>query len=257
MAADLLVLAAGINGRVIIDPRLGYRQPRTETMAQDEIHMPGESFKHNIHIFFDHPKGLIFGALIPKNRYVNISLLGHNLPVDAVAQFLKRPEMSRLPEQPDGLLCGCKPKVSVAPAHGFYADRFVAVGDAAVTRLYKDGIGSAFITAEAAAATAVRRGVARQDFSAGYLPACEAIARDNFYGRLLFRLWELARQVPGIRKAWMRAAVSESQLPFAQRLHTRVLWGMLSGDESYRAMFWHVISLPSLFSILRRLLPAR
>lgn len=255
LEAELLILATGVNGRLNLDPRLGYRQPQTETMAQDEIHMPGEQYTKNIHIFFDHPQGLIFGALIPKNRYVNISLLGHNLPGDAVTQFLTHHEMPGLPSQPNGLLCGCTPKVSVAPARGFFGDRFAAVGDAAVTRLYKDGIGSAFITAEAAVTTAVQRGVSRQDFAAGYLPACQEIARDNAYGRLLFRLWAAARQTPGIRKAWMHAAISESRLPAAQRLHTNVLWGMLSGDESYRAMFWHVISIPSMFSVLRQLLP--
>jgi flavin-dependent dehydrogenase len=256
LAAELVILATGVNGHINLDPRLGYTPPRTETMAQDEIRMPGEQYARNIHIFFDHPHGLIFGALIPKNRYVNISLLGHHLPADAVPQFLAHHAMPGLPAQENGLLCGCKPKIAVAPAHGFFAERFAAVGDAAVTRLYKDGIGSAFITAEAAACTAVQRGVSREDFAAGYLPTCQTIDHDNFYGRLLFRLWSFARQAPGIRQAWMHAAMSESLLPSAQRLHTNVLWGMFSGDESYRSMFWHVISLPSMFSILRRMLPA-
>jgi flavin-dependent dehydrogenase len=255
LEAELLILASGINGHVKIDPRLGYAPPQTETMAQDEIYTPEEQYTKNIHIFFDHPRGLIFGALISKNRYVNISLLGHNLPQDAVTQFLSHHAIPNQAAQPSGLLCGCTPNVSVASAQGFFSDRFAAVGDAAVTRLYKDGIGSAFTTAEAAAICAVQRGVSQQDFAAAYLPTCQTIARDNQYGRQLFRLWDFARRMPGFRQAWMRAAVNENHLPFAQRLHTNVLWGMFSGDASYRAMFWQVLSLPSILSILRRLLP--
>ena len=253
LEADLVILATGINGHITIDPALGYIPPRTEVMAQDEIQLPGELFARSVHIFFDHPDGLIFGALIPKNRYVNISLLGHKLPVDAVAQFLSHNQLSQqLPAEMISL-CGCAPKISISPARGYFADRFVAVGDAAVTRLYKDGIGSAFVTAEAAAACAVQRGISRDAFAASYLPACQRIDKDNAFGRLLFGLWALIRKFPGIRSAWIQATLNEVDLPMHQRIHSPILWGMLSGDESYRAMFWRSISLPSMLSILKSL----
>ena len=220
-------------------------------MAQDEIQLPGEEFAHNVHIFFDHPGGLIFGALIPKNRYVNISLLGHNLPADAITQFLNHNQLNRHLPADIASLCGCAPKVSISPAQSYYADRFVVVGDAAVTRLYKDGIGSAFVTAEAAAVCAVQHGVSWADFNAHYQPTCQRIDNDNAYGRLLFGLWAFIRKFPGIRDAWVQAAQGEARAQPNQRIHTPILWGMLSGDESYRAMFWRSISLPSTFSILK------
>jgi flavin-dependent dehydrogenase len=136
----------------------------------------------------------------------------------------------------------------------------VLVGDAAVTRLYKDGVGSAFVTAEAAARAAIERGVSRRDFAKGYAPVCERIARDNEYGRVLFRLWELTRRLPLAMEAWRGAILAEADRPSQNHIHTRLLWGMFTGDESYRRMFWQFISpaaIQELWQGLRRKWSAR
>lgn len=254
LEADLVVLAIGVNGRLQIDPALGYVPPRTEVMAQDEIPLPDESFQGKVHIFFDYPRGLIFGALIPKNRYLNISLLGHALPPDAVAQFIGAHNLEQDLASAFSL-CGCEPRISISSARGYYSDGFVAVGDASVTRLYKDGIGSAFATAEAAALCALDSGISRADFARAFAPACLRIQRDNDFGRLLFGLWAFTRQNPFLRRAWVRALETEADLPPQRRVHTRILWGMFSGDETYRSMFWRLASLPSVLSVSRRALP--
>lgn len=251
---ELVVLATGVNSHLELDPALGYGSPLTEVMAQDEIPLPSGQEDNVVHIFFDHPAGLIFGGLIPKNQFANISLLGHHLPADAMQQFLHYNEIGAILPEGAVSLCGCSPRVSVSPARGFYSDQFVAVGDAAVTRLYKDGIGSAFLTAEAAAVTAVRRGISKQDFALGYQPACWHITRDNFYGKLLFRMWDFLRSSQPLRKAWMQAIQYEGGLPPSKRIHTFILWGMFTGDESYRSMFWKLASLPSFASFMRGIL---
>ncbi|MBI4768851.1 MAG: hypothetical protein HY784_00170 [Chloroflexi bacterium] len=249
LEADLVVVASGVNSRTPLDPAWGYQPPRTEIMAQDEVPLPGGFLDSNVHIFFDHPPGLIFGGLIPKGRYANISLLGRKLPPDAVGDFLEGHGLTTL--LPEGLLslCGCTPRVAVSPAAGYYADRLVVVGDAAITRLYKDGIGAAFVTAEAAARTAIHRGVSRQDFAAGYRPVCLRIAADNLYGRLLFRLWAVTRRSPFLLNAWRRAILDEAGLPPAAHVYTRVLWSMFTGDESYRQMFRLSVSRPALWGL--------
>jgi hypothetical protein len=139
--------------------------------------------------------------------------------------------------------------VAVTPAVGFYADRMVVVGDAAITRLYKDGIGSAFTTAEAASHTAVERGVSRFDFAKGYRAVCDRIATDNAYGRLLFGAWSVTRRVPLLLNLWRQAVLAETAVPPAGRLHTRVLWGMFTGDEPYRTLFWLSVSPPALWRL--------
>lgn len=247
--ADLVVLATGVNSRAPLDPAWRYRPPRTEIMAQDEVLLPGGLLDDKVHIFFDHPPGLIFGGLIPKGRYANISLLGRKLPPDAVSDFLESNGLASL--LPDGapVLCGCAPRVAVSTASGYYAERLVVVGDAAVTRLYKDGIGAAFATAEAAARTAIGRGISKHDFAAGYRPACRRIAADNLYGRLLFRLWAVSRHSPPLLAAWRRAILAEADLPLTARLHTRILWSMFTGDEPYQKIFRLSFSWPALRSL--------
>jgi flavin-dependent dehydrogenase len=229
----MVVLATGVNGHSPVDEAWGYIPPRTETMAQDEMPRPAD-FHEGVHIFIDDPPGLIFGGLIPKGRYLNISLLGHSLAPSAMAEFLAGHDLARAFPGAKPLLCGCTPRVVVSPAVGYYADRFIAVGDAAITRLYKDGIGSAFITAEAAARTAIERGISRADFEAGYRPVCGHIVADNRFGELLFKLWKIPRSAPFLLNAWRRTLIRESRLPPHLRLHTRLLWGLFTGDESYR-----------------------
>ena len=250
LEADLVVLATGVNSRHVLDPAWGYQPPRTETMAQDEIPLISGMMENSVHIFFENPPGLIFGALIPKGRYANISLLGHGLPLGAVSQFFDAHGLKEFIPEGTTPLCGCTPNVAVSTAKGFFADRLVVVGDAAVTRLFKDGIGSAFITAEAAAQTAIRRGISRQDFSAGYAPVCHRIAQDNFFGRLLFRLWSFIYRSPILRKAWIEAIRNEVHRRIDHRILTRVVWGMFTGDESYRLLFRMSINLPALINFL-------
>lgn len=255
--ADLVVMATGVNSRPTLDAAWGYQPPRTEIMAQDEITLPGGMLEKSVHIFFENPAGLVFGALIPKGRYANLSLLGQGLTSDAVNQFLDAHGLKAIIPNGINLLCGCTPFATVSIANGFFADRLVVVGDAAITRLYKDGIGSAFITAEAAAKTAILRGISRQDFSAGYQPVCLRIAADNSYGRLLFRLWSLTFHTPILRKAWIQLIMNEVDQLVDNPIHTRVLWGMFTGDISYRLLFWMSLSLPALRNLFQAALSFR
>jgi len=253
LEADLVIVATGVNSRPPLDPAWGYHPPRTEVMAQDEIFIPAELCGHCVHVYFDYPPGLIFGALIPKGRYANISLLGRHLPPGAVDDFLDGNGFPAL--FPDGLhmLCGCTPRVAVTAARGYFADRMVAVGDAAVTRLYKNGIGMAFITARAAAQTAIQRGVSRRDFARGYAPVCRGIVADNFYGRLLFSLWGITRRIPLLLRAWEKAVAAEINQPPQRQTHIRILWGMFSGDEPYRRLFLISLSRSALMNIWKGL----
>jgi flavin-dependent dehydrogenase len=123
----------------------------------------------------------------------------------------------------------------------------VVVGDAAVTRLYKDGIGAAFTTAEAAARTAIELGVSQEDFAAGFRPACRRLALDNIYGRMIFTLWNILRNSPTLMNAWQQAVLRESR----KQVHRRALWGMFTGDELYRHIFWASLSRTGLGEMWR------
>lgn len=56
-----------------------------------------------------------------------------------------------------------------------FTDRVVICGDAGSTRLFKDGLGAAYIMGKAAAKTAVFHGVGKQDFQKGYHPVYKSI----------------------------------------------------------------------------------
>ncbi len=207
-------------------------------MAQDEILRPEDWATDQVHAYFQHPPGLHFGAIIPKGRFLNISLLGKGFTRNSVDEFIITQSLGEiLGYNSASSLCGCNPRIAVGPAHQFFGDRWVAVGDAAVTRLYKDGIGSAFQTAKAAISTAVNAGISKNAFRQHYAPLCRMIARDNSYGFLLFRAWNLVLNSPMLRGAWKSVIQRELSLPAGERRHRRVLWGMLTGDEPYLDLF--------------------
>lgn len=234
--ADLLVLATGVNSQHPLTDAFGYRPPQTEVMAQDEILLPPRYPDGEVQAFFRYPRGLKFGALVPKGRYLNISLLGEHLSTQAVEEFLEQQGLNQMWGEPASL-CGCTPRVAITPARRYFGNRWVAVGDAAVTRLYKDGIGAAFRTAEAAMRAAVYHGIHAGAFRRHYAPLCRRIAHDNRYGRYLFRLWDFTLRTPWLLKAWKAALRREADLPSAARRHLRILWGMFTGDEPYRRLF--------------------
>jgi flavin-dependent dehydrogenase len=241
---DLLILATGVNSKPPLDKVFGYSPPKTVIMAQDEVRRPENWAADEVKAYFQHPKGLSFGAIIPKGRFLNISLLGKGFDRHSVAEFVTAQELNGILQfLPSGSLCGCNPRVAVSGAGRYFGDRWVAVGDAAATRLYKDGIGSAFQTSGQAILTAVESGISEADFRRHYAPVCQSIARDNSFGWLLFRLWNFVLRTPMLLNAWKAAIQWEVSLPIEKRRHTRVLWGMLTGDEPYQKLFWAGVNL--------------
>ncbi len=238
--ADLVVLAAGVNRRAIDLSDLGYRPPPRRQMAQTEICLGAAEVKRalnqSVHIFLPKDGSLTFGALTPKGPCINVSLLGDKLSPEAIAHFLALPEVADVLPGDAFLACGCRPRIAVEPASPLYADRFVAVGDAGITRLYKNGIGSALRTARQAAHTAVFHGVGAGDFAAGYGPLCREIAWDNRAGRFLFAFTRVFQHHRILTQPHLRSIQEEQSLPPEARFHSRLLWGMFTGAYPYRTL---------------------
>ena len=248
--ADLLVLATGINSRSPLDATFGYCQPKTEVMAQDEVFRPPDWSAAEVNAYFRLPPGLSFGAIIPKGRYLNISLLGKGFTRNTVDEFISAQNLTNLLQyDPSNSLCGCNPRIAVSAARHYFGDRWVAVGDAAVTRLYKDGIGSAYKTSRQAMSVAVQTGISHSAFSKYYAPTCRSIDIDNFYGMLLFRMWNFILSSPAILNNWKAAVQWEMSQPSKERRHTNILWGMLTGDEPYRQLFYRSVNIIALLRL--------
>lgn len=237
--ADLLVLAIGINSRSPLELSFGYHPPKTEVMAQDEVIRPVDWKPDEVNAYFKYPSGLGFGAIIPKGRYLNISLLGKGFTPHSIDDFVTAQDLTtELHYSSTSGLCGCTPRIAVGASSHYFGDRWVAVGDAAATRLYKDGIGSAFQTAKSAMSVAMQAGVSHSSFRKHYAPTCRSIARDNNYGFLLFRLWNFVLNSPRFLHVWKAAIQWEMTQPISLRTHNQILWGMFTGDEPYRKLFY-------------------
>jgi flavin-dependent dehydrogenase len=243
--ADLIVLATGVNSRSPLDPTFGYTPPRTDIMAQDEIPLPTGWSTEEVSVYFRQPPGLIFGALTPKGEYLNVSLLGKGMTVGAIQDFFDMQGLTTAFPSPPESLCGCTPRIVINRARRYYGDRWVAVGDAAATRLYKDGIGSAFLTSKAAMQAALYRGISKQVFRRAYAPYCQRIENDNRYGKILFGLWSFVLNTPPILEAWIGIARSET-VSGSQGIIARILWGMFTGDEAYSDLLRLSISPPAI-----------
>lgn len=248
---DFLVLATGINSRAPLSPKFGYRPPSTVRMAQDEIPRPVNWPNDQVNAFFNSQLGLIFGAIIPKNDYLNISLLGKDLTRDAINDFIITQDLQDdLEYDKQSSLCGCNPLIAISPAQSYYGDRWVAVGDTAVTRLYKDGIGSAFYSAQSAMQAALKIGISKGVFKKHYAPYCQRISWDNRYGNLLYTMWKITLNRPRLLKAWIRTLQAELVAPKEKQLHIRVVWGMFTGDEPYRVLFRLGLQPPAIRQLL-------
>lgn len=257
--ADLVVLATGINAPPIHFTDLPYSPPPRQQMAQTEICLESEqvvkqTLNNSVHIFLPPDNNLRFGTLIPKGHCISVSLLGNALPRGTIARFLALPEVARLLPDIVPRACGCRPRIAVGAAHPLFADRFVAVGDAGITRLYKDGIGTALRTARQAAFTAVCHGISQEDFNTFYAPLCQKIAWDNRAGRFLFMFTRLFQHHPWFANAFLRSVAAEQALPSGKRLHSRLLWGMFTGTYSYQELLVMACNPRIPVSFFRRLM---
>ena len=183
---------------------------------------------------------------MPKRQFINVSVLSLDKHPVSVTEFLNYDIVRGLIPDNYERTCGCRPRAVVGLAHNYYADRFIAVGDAAVSRLYKDGIGSSLITAREAARTAVYHGVSRQDLKAQYQPYCKSMNSDNWWGRLLFMMNERAKDSRVFILAQQRLIGDEQENTNSSQPFAKSAWGMFTGSYNYRRIAWLFLNPVSL-----------
>ncbi len=253
LGCDLVVLASGVNTKRIPIHGLRYIPPKTRTMAQDELYVGTSEVETQLgnaaRAFLIPHSGLIFGTLVPKGPFINVSVISSSRSSVSVTDFLRHDiVLTRLSESYTRV-CGCQPRVAVSPAHNYYADRFVVVGDAAVSRVYKDGIGSALLTAREAASTVVYHGLRRNDFEHYYRPLCKRMDRDNLWGRLLFLINEKVKNSRAFLLAQHRLISDEQNNVRGKQPFTKAAWGMFTGSYSYKNIAWMTLNPASLVKI--------
>lgn len=250
MEFDLVVGAFGVNStapKLFEEAGFGYTEPRTITTAIAELRMGenavSEYFGNSVHLFLLPDKGMKFAAMIPKGSYVTLCVLGKEMTSDTVNEFLTKPVVKKvLQAVPYTVECRCLPKMnSEAPARPF-ADRVVMCGDAGSTRLFKDGLGAAYLMGKAVARTAVFQGVSASHFQNDYYPVYKSIVVDNLFGKFLFTVTDIYRK-NGLLTRGMLEVVRKEQEGSGSRILSSILWNMFTGNERYRNIFPKALSL--------------
>ncbi len=244
---DLLVGAVGVNSpgmRLFKALDFDFRPPATTKTYITELRR-GEVeitrlFGSSMNLFLTDIPGIHFAAIIPKGDFATVCLLGDDIDKAMIDGFFGSSAVRNCFEDdwhPSQGACHCSPKINTREAVGPYADRLVLVGDAGVTRLYKDGIGAAYRTAKAAARTAVFAGISETDFNRHYEPACRAIARDNRYGQLIFKLVDLIHRFPPLTRGTLKLAAWEQKNDRSRKRLSNIMWDMFTGSAHYQDIF--------------------
>jgi len=245
---ELVVAAMGLDNKslsILNNANKKFQPPNTTKTYIREIHLGeelvSEYFGNSMHVFLMDIPNLEFGALIPKGHYVTLVLLGKEIGKDLVQSFLSSPQvincfpkdydLSKVP------CCQCYPKINTRTAKYMYGDRFVAIGDSATSKLYKNGIGAAYITAKAAATTAIFNGVSSSDFEKNYLPACRSLHFDNSIGKIVFLVTKLIKTNSFLKRGVVKKVVKEQKKPGEKRNMSTVLWDTFTGSAPYKEIF--------------------
>lgn len=248
--ADLVVAAMGVNSamlRKIENLGFGYRPPKTIVAFQGEFRLGRPLvetlFGRTIHVYMPRSNSIRFATVVPKGDYVTLTLVGRK---DASPEILKEFLRSGgIPEEmpPLNPSCFCFPRFAISPSKSPFSDRLVIIGDASFSRHFKNGLDSAFMTANLAAEAAFSEGIDSVAFlRAYYRRAKKLIIRDNTFGRLFFRMNDVISSVPLLVQAHASLA-SRTGGHGAPKKIRAILWNMFTGNVPYSRIFRQTLDL--------------
>jgi len=242
--ADLVVGAFGVNTylmKKIQNLGFGYSPPSTLIIYQAELKLDREkvleNFGNTIHVYMPKSKAIRYATVIPKGDYITITLIGHkDATKDFLQEFLNLEEIKKkIPLfKPQ---CFCYPRIVVSPSKKPFTDRLIMIGDASFSRHYKNGIETAFITAQLAAETAFGTGIGAFSFSHSYYKqAKKLIIKDNYYGQFLFSINDMISSIPLLTQSHMSLAKRKTNKGSSKKLRL-ILWNMFTGNIPYKDIF--------------------
>lgn len=244
---DLVAVATGKHAqsfKIFEALGTGYRAPRMSKTYITEIHLGNASINEHLgdsmHLFLPDLAHIKFGALIPKGDYVTLCILGQEISRKVVDEFVHSAGIDRcmpsgwtLPEN----ACHCTPGINVKGAERPFGNRLLFLGDCAVSRLYKDGIGAAYRSAKAAAVAVVYNGVSAEALEKHYWPTLRSIARDNHFGRIIYLVTTMIQHLAFIRRGVLRMVRREQSHPQRPARMSSILWDTFTGSAPYRDVF--------------------
>jgi flavin-dependent dehydrogenase len=258
---DLVVGAAGLNSKTLelfksICP--GFVPPATIRAYISEFPLESEImeryFDNSMHVFLLNLPKITFGALIPKGKYVTLVLLGDEMSKETVERFLAAKQVKECfpPDTrlKDAAPCKCFPFINISASRNPYHDRVVLVGDSASSKLYKNGIGAAYLTGRAAARTAIFHGISKSSFKKSYYPVCKNLNLDNNVGKFIFWVTRIIQKSDFLKKGLFQMVANEQRVEVKKRVMSSVLWDTFTGSAGYRNIFIRFLDPRLLMSFL-------
>lgn len=245
---DLVVSAVGLNRQTYslfknVCP--SFIPPKTTRTYIGEIYLDtkqiDEYFGYSMQVFLLNLPNIKFGALIPKGHYVTLVLLGSEINKEVVADFLQTKSV-RACFPPDVdiqslMPCQCYPLINVMGAKSEYADRVIIIGDTSSSKLYKNGIGAAHITAKAAAKTVIFEGISESAFQTHFKKVCKELDEDNRMGKFIFLATSIIQRSAILKRGILSLVVSEQGKEGHKRKMSGVLWDTFTGSAPYQDIF--------------------
>jgi hypothetical protein len=135
--------------------------------------------------------------------------------------------------------------MTVGAAKHPFGHRIAVIGDMVVSRLYKDGILSSYLTASGLADCILYTGIDQQSLKKSYWPVIKRFQRDVRFGRIVFLLSRITFSSPTFSRLFYQAMITERKtIPRHERSLGPLLWNIASGDDSYKhiltAMFYPI-----------------
>jgi len=259
---DLVVGAVGLNPKALelfkgICP--SYSLPEvTRAYISEFLMKPSDiekSLGSSMHVFLLDLPQITFGALIPKYNYVTLVLLGKDIDKDIVQNFISSKAVrSCFPEDfpvKKALPCQCYPYINIKQGNHPYADRVVLIGDSASSKLYKNGIGAAFITAKAAASTVIFEGISEKHFEKYYKPKCSDLDKDNRIGKLIFWVTRIIQKSAVLKRGLLGMVGKEQALEHSALRMSSALWDTFTGSAGYRNILRRFLHPGLLFELAK------
>ena len=200
-------------------------------------------------------------ALVPKGRFLTVAMIGKSVDeaVSAgdsqqiVHDFLTLPQIERILPGIEAapIACACAPRMTVSTAKCPFGDRFAIIGDAVGSRLNKDGLFSAHVTANRLAQTVLQDGIDKQALAKGYGKAIKWLAADNRFGSIVFGVSRVAFTRPVLSRITYQAFATECKVRDERsRPLSVVLWKIASGTADYQEVFREMCGYGVLRSVL-------
>jgi len=255
---DFVVGAFGVNTKIKNILKTGYKPPKTVKFLQLETQLPEDfiqrTYKGRVHMFPVYKNNIWFITLTPKWNFITVTVVGKNVKLkDVKSEILNNKNIKNyLPGKELNIRCSCAPEVPVSFSKKPYSNRFLVVGDACVSRYFKNGIESAYQTAFFAADTIIDHGLTEKVINKWYYKRCKKQYRiDNLCGKILYLMHRVVYIHPLYTESQMVLAKKE-QITRVQARFSEILWDMFTGDKKYKAILKNAFHPNLVYSIVKQ-----